>query len=202
MVNLCLLNESFLLRQLPAREPSGVFREFPQPLFPQTTMAPKPKTMAMAALVRRAAAISRSELATSGIARPLAAAPAIGQQRSATLTTLTSPGRPSLQRRTQATAAATASNSASPAPSPVFSVDASKAHDSSESGPLPLLDKLVKSGTFRSDERQRELTGVLQELHEELMEYEPEEPKAEEAPALFSRVGVFLLLLRGGEDHR
>jgi hypothetical protein len=56
---------------------------------------------------------------------------------------------------------------------------------------LPLLDKLIKNGTFRNDERQKELTSVLQELHEELIDYEPEGIVKEEAPsALFSRVGL------------
>ncbi|KXS19411.1 hypothetical protein M427DRAFT_108787 [Gonapodya prolifera JEL478] len=40
-------------------------------------------------------------------------------------------------------------------------------------GPLPLYDSLVSSGTFRLDEHQRELVTVLQELHEDLINYEP-----------------------------
>jgi hypothetical protein len=42
-----------------------------------------------------------------------------------------------------------------------------------------MFDSLVGSGTFRPDPRQRDLVSVLQELHEDLVDYEPEEVQDE-----------------------
>jgi len=159
------LGRPIFVRAVPTPSASSLLSSFimvPKPRIPRTLFPRFPaESLSLAAL-------RAGPLPLAAVGRP---APSLGQK--------------AFQQRTQATAASTSAT----APSPVFAVDTPTAAE--ESGPLPLLDKLIKNGTFRNDERQKELTSVLQELHEELIDYEPEGIVKEEAPsALFSRVGL------------